>query len=110
MEYKTEYKEDMNQYEGAKNNRIDRFEGEGNHFRVSGVPNHIQDTTVYVKDDIMFLRTLRENVQIDVYNQPFTALDALSSMYRFPSPDSVFVCSTPRRVFCSKSEVFTRVG
>ena len=78
---------DMKQYSGAKNNRLDRFEAEGNRFRVEGVPDHIQDTTVYVKDEIMFLRKLQESVATNVYdlvNLP-NALDIFSHIYRFPS-------------------------
>ena len=54
-------------YEGAFNNRIDRFPASGNSFRVEGVSDHVLKTDCFVSEDTQITRKIPQPSEVDVY-------------------------------------------
>ena len=74
-------------YTGPLNNRIDRVESVGNQFRISGVPNHIQKTNVYVQEQIKLQRNRKVGLTDKTSNAEAGDFEDLANRatYSFPS-------------------------
>ena len=100
----------LRQYSGAQTNRIDVVAAVSNNFRVQGVPSHFQQTTVYIKDDVQFVRRRQQSADEPQGDGSFqegnNPIDKWSEIYRFPNypynlpkkPREGELCPDPRDV------------
>ena len=109
---------EIRMYTGPLNNRIDRVESVGNTFRISGVPNHIQKTNVYIQEEIKLERLRTVGITADTIVGEAGDFEALANRhtYRLPSyphtlpqePRAGEICVDPLALIRDQSVSFRR--